>query len=72
LTENVAFLIDFDSNLMVFDRHFLARAAVDNLLRKGNVGTTVIRPLSLVICSGNKQAGGTGKSIADCGVRIAD
>jgi len=37
LTENVAFLIDFDPNLMVCDMHSLAYAAVDNLLQKGNV-----------------------------------
>ncbi|MCX5676741.1 MAG: hypothetical protein NTX87_17240 [Planctomycetota bacterium] len=55
MTENVAFLIDFDSNLMVFDMAFLAHAAVDNLMQKGNVGTTVIRHLSLVIRSVNKQ-----------------
>ena len=34
-----------------------AYAVVDNLLQKGNVGTTVIRHLSLVICSGKKTAG---------------
>ena len=35
-----------------------AYAVVDNLLQKGNVGTTVIRHLSLVICSGKRP--GTG------------
>jgi hypothetical protein len=36
LTENVAFLTDFDPNLMVFDMDGLAYAVVDNLLRKSN------------------------------------
>ena len=31
------FLIDFDPNLMVFNRHSWAYAVVDNLLRKSNV-----------------------------------
>jgi hypothetical protein len=38
LTENVAFLIDFDPNLMVFDMDGWAYAVVDNSLRKSNVG----------------------------------
>ncbi|MCX5674438.1 MAG: hypothetical protein NTX87_05475, partial [Planctomycetota bacterium] len=44
-------MIDFDPNLMVFDMHSWAYAVVDNLLRKSNAGTTVIRHLSLVTCS---------------------
>jgi len=38
LTENVAFLIDCDPNLTVFDMDEWAYAVVDNLLRKGNTG----------------------------------
>jgi hypothetical protein len=37
-------------------------AVVDNLLRKSNVGTTVIRHLSLVTCSGKQIGGGQAKS----------
>jgi hypothetical protein len=33
LTENVAFLIDFDANLMVFDMDGWAYAVVDNFWR---------------------------------------
>jgi hypothetical protein len=50
LTENVAFLIDFDSNLMVFDMDGCAYAVVDNSQKRGtgngeqgtgNLGTPV-------------------------------
>jgi hypothetical protein len=52
LTENVAFLTDFDPNLMVFDMDGLAYAVVDNSQKRGtgngergteNMGTPVHR-----------------------------
>ena len=42
--------------------HSWAYAAVDNLLRKGNVGTTVIGPLSLVIGQGPGTGNGEQKT----------
>jgi len=88
LTENVAFLIDFDPNLTEFDgflHALLGYAAVENLLRKSNVGElSVLSPLRPPATAGKLRTrrkdrarngdGGaeTGKSIADCGVRIAE
>jgi hypothetical protein len=71
-------LIDFDPNLMEFDRHFWAYAVVDNLLRKsnvgnweqgtGNLGTPVPRAKA---GTGNREPG-TGNRSEECRVESAE